>query len=594
MTPTQDALTAPLLSAATANTAAFRSETASPFSSLLPENSRLRMALPWIAAYTLVSYLTGAFFMADTVDYVADVYSHYVGVGNTLWEFGHLIWRPLGWLLIRTLAPVIAVFAGPDLQIQITYIFVALNWVAGLASVLLLRAFLRRFSIRPAVADLCTFAFLCSNAFLNYIHAGSSYIPGLAFLLLGFYLLSVPAEREAAPSPWRPVWAAAALALAVFLWIPYIFAVPGALATPLFHRNEKQSSWALTWRATIYCLMLGIVSYGLVLVWLRILTPDGVFRWVTAEAAAIGGTSGSTRAIFGLARSFINMGDDGVLFKRFLLHDPYNPVSFFELVRASLLKLFLFYAFLLTGLMQLLRAANRSTLWLCLMVATPVFVFAVFWFGGDMERYLPLYPVLFLAVGCALSDHRAPSYLKWFAAAVLLVGVASNFGAASNFALRIEQRPVEQRMKDVLPLLNPSSLVVLLDIHDELVDFERAFPFHPIVRNRMVETYPVLNIGTPKDLRWHQDLAQTVLNTWSSDGDIWISKRVLELRPHRDWIWVEGADPKVTWPMIRSFFTEFEYGRSAGGDDGFLLLVPTDKNKAIVNSIQAAYAALKH
>jgi len=228
------------------------------------------------------------------------------------------------------------------------------------------------------------------------------------------------------------------------------------------------------------------------------------------------------------------------------------------------------------------------------MVATPVFVFAVFWFGGDMERYLPLYPVLFLAVGCALSDHRAPSYLKWFAAAVLLVGVASNFGAASNFALRIEQRPVEQRMKDVLPLLNPSSLVVLLDIHDELVDFERAFPFHPIVRNRMVETYPVLNIGTPKDLRWHQDLAQTVLNTWSSDGDIWISKRVLELRPHRDWIWVEGADPKVTWPMIRSFFTEFEYGRSAGGDDGFLLLVPTDKNKAIVNSIQAAYAALKH
>ena len=46
--------------------------------------------------------------------------------------------------------------------------------------------------------------------------------------------------------------------------------------------------------------------------------------------------------------------------------------------------------------------------------------------------------------------------------------------------------------------------------------------------------------------------------------------------------------------MIRSFFAEFEYGRSAGGDDGFLLLVPTGKNKAIVNSIQAAYAALKH
>ena len=68
MTPTQDAFTAPLLSAAITNTAAFRSEPARPLSSLLPENSRLRTALPWIAAYTLVSYLTGAFFMADTVD----------------------------------------------------------------------------------------------------------------------------------------------------------------------------------------------------------------------------------------------------------------------------------------------------------------------------------------------------------------------------------------------------------------------------------------------------------------------------------------------------------------------------------------------
>ncbi len=369
--------------------------------------------------------------------------------------------------------------------------------------------------------------------------------------------------------------------------------MPGALATPLFRRNDKQSSWALTLRTAIYCLILGVVSYGLVLAWLGIFTPDAIFRWLTAEATALGSTSGSTRAIFGLAHSFINMGDDGVLFKRFLLHDRYNPVSFFELVRASLLKLFLFYAFLIIVLKQLLHSANRRVFWLCLMVATPVFVFAVFWFGGQMERYLALYPVFFLAVGCSLTDDRAPGYLKWLATVTLLVSAFGNFGATSSFTLRAKQQPVEERMKDVLPLLRSGSRVVLLDNHDEVESFDRSFPFHPIVRSHMLCTYAVLNIGTPKDFHWHQDLARMVLNTWSSDGDVWISKRVLELRPHRNWIWVEGADPHATWPMVRSFFTEFDYGRSAGGKDGFLFLPPTEKNKAIINSIQDGYARLQ-
>jgi len=550
------------------------------------------MALPWITAYALVSYLTGAFFMADTVNYVTDVYNHYRGFNNSLWEFGHLLWRPLGWVLLRTLGPLIKLFAGPDPQIQVTYIFLALNWLAGLACVLLLRACLHRFSIRPVIVNCCTLALLCSNAFLNYIHSGSSYIPGLAFLLFGFYLLAAPAQTGA--SSWRPLWAAGALALAVCLWFPYIFAVPGALATPLFRRADNQTGWALTVRTSIYCLVLGLATYGAVIASLGIFTPDGIVRWVTAEAAEIGGGAYEPRrAIFGLAHSFVNMGNDGVLYKRFLLHDPYNPVTIYELGRVSLLKLFLFYILLIVVFKQLLHSANRTILWLCLVVAVPVFGFALFWYGGALERYLALYPALFLALGCALTSDRAPSYLKWLASVTLLVGAFSNFGATANFALKKEQHPVEERIKDVLPLLRSGSRVVLLDIHDELEEFDRNFPFHPIVRTHTLRTYPALNIGTPQDLHWNQDLARMVFNTWNSDGDIWISKRVLELRPHRDWEWVEGADPHATWPMVRSFFTEFDYGRSAGGKDGFLLLVPTERNKAIINSFQNGDVAMK-
>lgn len=566
------------------NTVPFGSERASNFASVLAKTSRLRIALPWITAYALVSYLTGAFFMADTVDYATDVYSRYRGNTNTLWEFGHLLWRPLGWISLRTLGPLMGLLAGPDPRIQVTYIFVALNWLTGLACILLLRAFLLRFSVRPIIAGCCTLGLLFSNAFLNYIHSGSSYIPGLAFLLLGFYLLAAHPQTDT--SKLRPVWAACALALAVCLWFPYIFAVPGALATPLFHRNADQLRWTLTLRTTFYCLILGLSSYGLVLCSLGIFTPDALFRWVTAEATAIGGVSGLTRAVFGLARSFINMGDDGVLFKRFLLHDPYNPVTIFQLCRGSLLKLFLFYSLLIVVLKQLLHSANRRIVWLCLAVAIPVFAFALLWYGGDMERYLPLYPAFFLAVGCALSNDRTPAYLTWLGTVILLFSIFSNFVATSNFTLKKEQQRVEERMNDLLPLLGPDSRVVLLDIHDELENFVRSFPFHIIVRGGMLRTYPVLNIGTAEDFHWRQDLARIVLNTWRSGGDIWVSKRVLEPRPHRNWNWVEGADSHATWSMVQSFFKEFDYGRSIGAEDGFILLRPTEKNKAIIISLQ--------
>ncbi len=575
------------------NTAPPGSDRPSNFASVLAATHRLQVALTWITTYALVSHFTGAFFMADTVDYATDVYSRYLGNKNTLWEFGHLLWRPLGWVFLRTLGPLMGLFAGADPRIQVTYIFVALNWLAGLACVFLLRAFLRRFLVRPIIANCCTLALLFSNAFLNYVHSGSSYVPGLASLLLGFYLLAVHAQAGA--SNLRPVWAACALSLAVCLWFPYIFAVPGALATPLFNRNDNQSRWTLTLRTTLYCLILGLGSYGLVLASLGIFTPDALFRWVTAEAAAIGGVSGLRRAAFGLARSFINMGDDGVLFKRFLLHDPYNPVTIFQLGRESLLKLFLFYGFLIVVLKQLMYSANRRILWLFLVVAIPVFAFALFWYGGDMERYLPLYPAFFLAVGCSLTltNDRVPTYLKWLATVILLFSILSNFVATSSSTLKKEQQHVEERTNDLLPLLRPGSRVVLLDIHDELENFERSYPFHTIVRGRMLRTYPVLNIGTAEDFHWRQDLARVVLNTWRSDGDIWVSKRVLEPRPHRNWNWVEGADPHATWSMVQSFFTEFDYGRSVGGEDGFLILLPTEKNKAIIISFQSGDAGVR-
>jgi len=217
---------------------AFNTDTPTAFVSPSVEWN-LRTGLMWTVAYALVSYFTGAYFMADTVDYAAAASGHEVGTISTFWEFGHLFWRPLGWALLHTLGPWIRYLTGPNPRIEMTHIFIALNWIAGLACILLFRALLPRLSIRPAIANVGTLALLFSNAFLNYIHSGSSYIPGLAFLLLGFYLLGIPLQSEV--PTLQPIWAASALAIAVCLWFPYVFAVPGILATPLFNRSGDQS-----------------------------------------------------------------------------------------------------------------------------------------------------------------------------------------------------------------------------------------------------------------------------------------------------------------------------------------------------------------
>jgi hypothetical protein len=555
-----------------------------PLDSAQTRTNELKSAGAWSLAYALVSFCTGAYFMADTVDYVAAVQSYDHGNHGSLWEFGHLFWRPFGWILLHAIEPLTRLVTGIDPTIELTYVFLTVNWVAGLACVLLLRGLLRRFSISPAIANLATLGMLFSNAFLNYIHSGSSYIPGLAFLLLGLYLLA--ADAQTLRSPLRPIWVAGALAFSVCLWFPYVFAVPGALATPLFRRSDNQSRWALTLRATLYCLVLGIAFYGFALASLRIFTADGIYRWITAESNAIGGVRGVTRTIFGFARSFVYMGDDGVLFKRFLLHDRYNPVTVLELIRASLFKLFLFYALLLAMLKQLLQSANRDFLWLFALTTMPVIFFALMWFGGDMERYLPLYPIVFLCASYSVDRARAPRYLKRLALLFLLVTIASNLGATSILTIRKKQAHAEVRLKDLLPVLKPQSRIVLSDIQDELENFTRTYPLDSMIRTHLVRTYPVLNPATAQTLHWRTDLCRVVVTTWNSGADVWISKRISATQPQADWKWVEGQDPRVSWADLRSVFAQFDYGTSVGDSDGFILLLPTQRNKNLLDSLR--------
>jgi hypothetical protein len=60
------------------------------------EPSWLRTFGPAALAYLIATALTSAHFWGDSVDYAAGVVT-----GWDFWDFGHLLWRPLGWLLTR-------------------------------------------------------------------------------------------------------------------------------------------------------------------------------------------------------------------------------------------------------------------------------------------------------------------------------------------------------------------------------------------------------------------------------------------------------------------------------------------------------------
>jgi hypothetical protein len=180
------------------------------------------------------------------------------------------------------------------------------------------------------------------------------------------------------------------------------------------------------------------------------------------------------------------MGDDGVVMKRLLLGDPYNPVSLVDILWLSWWKIVLFYLFLITVVINLLET---------------------------------------------------------------------------------------QRGKRILCLL-------ALNRQDDLFRLNQYFPFHPTFQQHGEFVY---SLGKGN---WRKTFADRALFVWSQGGDIWVSKCLLQVRPKPEWLWVEGEVRQPTWVEIYGYFSQLEKGRSVGGDDGFVLVLPSTQNEQILRTLQ--------
>jgi hypothetical protein len=540
-----------------------------------------------VSTYLIATLLTSAHFTGDTLDYAASVAAYQRGQYLQFWEFGHLLWRPLGWLLLQIFAPVLVPATG-DLRLAATYIFTGISWLAGLGTVLSLSAILRRFCPQTRIVNFTIIVFSFSHGFLNFAQTGPPYIASLLAMVLSLYVL-LRKDNGQLLSLTDGIVAGVAIALMIAFWLPFIVVVPAILAARLLLSTSRVEDLKVVIGAGCFAGLLVIMLYLVVAMWpLGIRNVGDFLAWQKQTTGRTVQDKGLARAAFGFPRSFIYMGNDGMTLKRYLVRDPYNPVTTLDLLRLSLWKIALFYLCVASLLGSLLRSARgRRLLILLLISAVPVLGVAIYWQGGDIERYLPLYPMVFMALTFILSDQRSKLILNGVAVLFFVCAAATNLHALSFQKQNERQEKIAARIADLIPNLKPSSRLFVVNYQDELYSFSRDFPFNPINASKQLTVNSLLEVGAKDAPRWRQDFASAARTVWREGGDVWITRRLLEPRPLLDWNWVEGDDRRVSWADLYNFISKLEIADSAHGDDGFVQVLNSAQTRSVLDQAQS-------
>lgn len=543
-----------------------------------------------ITLFVAAVLFTDAYYLGDTADYVGSVLSRGDNNGaakwDPLWEFGHVLWRPLGLVLLKALYALSADGFGLPAHLLLTRAFIAVNVLCGLGVAVLMHALALSATRSRIIAGCTAAAFILSNAILNYTQTGNAYIAGLFFVTLGVWVIkrSTDAGRLAIRAA---IWGGMAVACAALFWFPYAFVIPAAALIPLVWRRPGNAPTGTGIRFAIQTICAaGLVMalvYGAVILHLRIHSIGDLQDWVASAGHGVkpGLATNSMRMVFGIPRAFIELGDDGKLIKRFLLRDPYAPTSAMDVARTAFPPLVLFYGAVAMLLWSAAKSLEgRRAIYSFAIASLPVILFAVVIFeAGSMERYLPIYPFLALVLAAGLDNGSRLNAHRYLAGVLLALIVVRSGLAMSHPRAAERQREQADRIQPVRQDVNRTGVLVLLNYQDELMHFVKTFPFHPSNRPKPVPIFCVFEPGNARMNVWRESFAKRVIQAWDDGGTVWLSKRFVADRPVAPWDWVEGDDPRITWAGSRDFFRQFEYHRDSGGDDGFIELQRSEANR---------------
>ena len=522
--------------------------------------------------YLVASALTRPVFLGDTMYYLRTAHPG----ATEFWDFGHLIWRPLLWILLQQ-------FSAAERSAKFLLAFHALDFastVAGLVTVWLTIATIRLFTCRVGAIIGTAIVMSFSQVVLTYSKGGCTYIFGLLALTAGLYILLRGANREQSVRyDW--VVCAALLALSVSLWLPYVLAIPGVLISPLLFSEARRRPGRLVIGVALVTGLVTAIAYAAVAMHLGICDLHGFAAWEASSSHAVT-ISGAKRVVFGFARSFLSTGENGSTFKRYLLHDPYNPVSLRQVFGVTLWRVMAFYVFLASVLASALRSSLGRSAGLAFLVGSlPVLAFAVAWQGTDLERYLPLYPSLMLVIGLAFSRARLRSTTGCIIGTFIAMLVVANVLAFSAWSRERQLREVTGTMRSLNALLPSESLVLLPPMHPLqriYWDFPEALPLaeHQLKLERIVD------LGTADTPRWRTLVASDIRSRWEKETPVVIDSSLLQDKPVANSSWVEGDDPRVHWRDIHAFVSKLEVGPRVG-DTNFFAIPATKQNISTID-----------
>jgi hypothetical protein len=548
---------------------------------------------PYVAVavvFAAVVLLSGPHSYSDTNMYAADIQRAASISDPALWDFGHLLWRPAGWLAYRATARWIEPHVGSS-YFAVFPPLIAVNLVAGLGCVLLAFGLAREASGRASVAFAVSVGLLVSSAFLNMTQTGTAYVPGLALQLAGLAVIvsAVRPERLGWPTAWL---AGALLASSCALWVAYVLALPAAGLTALVWQRESlalnsddgRRRVAFLARLALATFVIGAIVFGLGAAVAGVDSIAAARAWVSEAGHGYAQTRNWLRIGAGVPRAFLDLGNDGMTIKRYLLGDPYARTTLVDVAGASLWKMFLVYLVLGFGLWGLATSAGGRKLLLPLGAsAAAVLAFALAYEAGSAERYLPIYPILILAVAYLCRDFsRRPSRSLW--AVLLATMVCVNLPHYALATSRGQFADDIARIESVRENLSPASRVVLLSFRDGIHDFYHRFPFHRLALEGQLPVYYLTDAMEANAGEWPRRTAQAVLRSWESGGDVWVSRRLFAGRPLPEWGWVEKDHPELVWREVTGFFQALHTDGEIGGADGFLRLTLNEHNTALLGA----------
>lgn len=539
-----------------------------------------------LLAVAAVSLLTQPPDYIDTFNYATHVVNHgrMPAAKDPFWEFGHVMWRPIGLLFWRTL-PV--QHFSPEPVFQVAWAMILLNAASVLICTVFLYLLFLRLTQTVWIAGFTAFAFIASRAVLDYVLTGMAYTAGITLQIASFYLLFLAIQDNRLTT--SRAWLSGILAGAsVCLWFPYSFTLTGFLVFGFLWGQGKNRP-EMGARARFLAMWVAAIAVMLAVCYIPVVEFRGIHNltelraWISASRYGINPTSGGLRAAMAFPRSFVWMGDAGVLFKRFLFDSGGSRLALLPSLLNGIWKLALVYGVLALLAYYLMRTPAGRKLMVCLFVtAIPTMIFAIFLFDpAPPIRYIALYPLLFFGLAWVVSEERNSTLRRVVLPGFCLMIGAINLVGMSRFYSDTDFTQAHIRLEALNEHVAPPDRVLILALQDDANRLANNKPFDPVSRNRPL-LWAVIPLGTDNLRIWRSMAAEAILETWGEGGRVWLSKRMLAPTPRADWRWVEGDDYRITWAEIPRYFRQFEVAHDFGGDDGFVELVRSSQNEMLL------------